>query len=82
MKAEICEWGIIEDGRDDDRDWATGCGEEIILAAGTPEENDYKFCPCCGKRIHVRAQAATEGDRDSVRARFKRSEKRRRRRAP
>lgn len=24
------------------------CGTEFVLIEGTPEENDYRFCPHCG----------------------------------
>lgn len=50
---EACVWGVIEDGRDEDRSWATGCGEEMIIIEGTPLENDYRFCPCCGRKLKI-----------------------------
>ena len=24
------------------------CGEEFVLIDGTPADNNYNFCPCCG----------------------------------
>lgn len=29
----------------------TNCGEILVLEEGTPEENEYKFCPFCGAEI-------------------------------
>ena len=29
----------------------TACGEEWYLEAGTPEENNMRFCPCCGAKM-------------------------------
>lgn len=31
----------------------TECGNAHIFAYGNPTENDYKFCPYCGKKIKV-----------------------------
>ena len=49
--AEPCIWGVIEDGHMDERDYATGCGKEFIVESGTPEDNEFRFCPYCGKPI-------------------------------
>lgn len=29
----------------------TNCGEILVFEEGTPEENEYKFCPFCGAEI-------------------------------
>lgn len=34
--------------------WLTSCEGVHWFADGTPEENDYKFCPYCGKKLEVK----------------------------
>ena len=52
-----CEWTEDQDGN-----WQTRCGEIHIIITGTPEENNYRFCPYCGKRIEqARLPAQQEG---------------------
>lgn len=29
----------------------TACGEEWYLEAGTPDENNMRFCSCCGTKM-------------------------------
>lgn len=31
--------------------WETSCGETFCMIEGTPEENGYKYCPSCGKKL-------------------------------
>lgn len=31
--------------------WFTECGHQHIFNSGTAEENEFKFCPYCGKPI-------------------------------
>jgi len=47
MAARICEW------RWDDADeyWKTDCGRAFCLIDGTPKDNDYTYCPGCGRLI-------------------------------
>ena len=45
-----CEWEL-EDAEMEL--YYTECGNAHIFAYGNPMENDYKFCPYCGKKIKV-----------------------------
>jgi len=31
--------------------WETGCGNVFVLIKGTPEDNDMKYCPYCGRPL-------------------------------
>jgi hypothetical protein len=44
----ICNW--YQEGIDSDW-WGTSCAQAFILNDGTPAENDFHFCPYCGKRL-------------------------------
>lgn len=46
-----CTWKLIEDGRTEESDWSTACGQEHLFFNGSPAENSYKFCPYCGKPL-------------------------------
>ena len=46
-EARECKWKY-----DDDHDkYDTDCGRAFSFMVDTPKENDYLFCPGCGKRI-------------------------------
>lgn len=52
--------------RDDDyygwNMWAcSACGEEFVLTEGTPDMNDYHFCPNCGADMRSELPKAEEG---------------------
>ena len=40
-----------------DEDWFTGCGEQFSFLDNGPVENDFKFCPYCGRDIKVETEA-------------------------
>lgn len=42
----LCEWVEDKDG-----DWKAACGQGFTLFNGAPEENHYRYCPNCGKKI-------------------------------
>lgn len=41
-------WEIIEDWDGDELYRCSECLSMFTLIDGTPEDNDYNFCPCCG----------------------------------
>ena len=45
---DVCEWRLC-DGEANVYD--TSCGNPHILIEGTPKENNYEYCPYCGKKI-------------------------------
>lgn len=45
-----CDWKQTDLGGDDDS-WNTACGNKFLLIEGRPKENDYNFCPGCGRHI-------------------------------
>lgn len=47
INAPTCTW--THD--DDEGSWDAECGERWVITNGTPEENNFRFCPGCGKTI-------------------------------
>lgn len=46
------KWENEEDFNGDPVVWfCSACKERFFLYDGTPEENDYKYCPYCGARM-------------------------------
>lgn len=45
---ETCKWKYDGDGF-----WGTSCYKAHDFCAGGPNENEYKFCPFCGKPLEV-----------------------------
>ncbi|MEI7937218.1 MAG: hypothetical protein WCK27_11040 [Verrucomicrobiota bacterium] len=65
-----CAWQEHDDGRYD-----TGCENAFEFTWGTPQDNDFKFCPFCGKAVttvqaNARGQAQPPGtdvnDRNNI----------------
>ena len=44
-------WEEIDDLDFDTLYRCSVCGEEFYLIDGTPEENQYRYCPSCGARM-------------------------------
>ena len=42
------KWETVEDYDGDEHYRCSECGEEFVLICGTPEDNEYYFCPHCG----------------------------------
>lgn len=42
-----CLW--VEDAHKDC--WDTNCGEKYVIMAGSPKENNMRFCPFCGRTL-------------------------------
>ena len=47
-----CLWG--EDVDEQEGYWESSCGSSFIFNDGGPFENEFLFCPYCGKPILVR----------------------------
>ena len=50
--SDFCTWKPDSDGN-----WETTCGNLHVFFDGTPHQNNYGFCPYCGKRL-----VQTEGE--------------------
>ena len=47
---DVCEWRLCDE---ESNVYATSCRNPHILIEGTPIENNYEYCPYCGKKIKV-----------------------------
>lgn len=47
---DVCEWRLCDE---EANVYDTSCRNPHILIEGTPRENNYKYCPYCGKKIKV-----------------------------
>lgn len=45
------EWIEAPDYLFDNVYTCSACGSEFVLEAGTPEDNEYNFCPNCGAEM-------------------------------
>lgn len=45
---DVCEWRLCDK---ETNVYDTSCRNPHILIEGTPRENNYEFCPYCGKKI-------------------------------
>ena len=43
-----CKWKLEDE---EVNLYVTGCKEYYLLCEGTPEENKFRYCPYCGKKI-------------------------------
>lgn len=43
-------WNAVEDW-DDVHYQCSECGAEFVLIDGTPQDNDYLYCPSCGAKM-------------------------------
>ena len=48
MYLMMCEWRLCDE---EANVYDTSCRNPHILIEGTPQENNYEFCPYCGKKI-------------------------------
>ena len=46
----VCEWRLCDE---EANVYDTSCRNPHILIEGTPQENNYEFCPYCGNKIKV-----------------------------
>ena len=47
---DVCEWRLCDE---EANVYDTSCRNPHILIEGTPRENNYEYCPYCGKKIKV-----------------------------
>ena len=47
---EVCEWRLCDE---EANVYDTTCRNPHILLEGSPIDNNYEFCPYCGKEIKV-----------------------------
>ena len=47
---DVCEWRLCDE---ESNVYDTSCRNPHILIEGTPKENNYEYCPYCGKKIKV-----------------------------
>ena len=47
---DVCEWRLCDE---EANIYDTSCRNPHILIEGTPKENNYEYCPYCGKKIKV-----------------------------
>ena len=45
---DVCEWRLCDE---EANVYDTSCRNSHILIEGTPKENNYEYCPYCGKKI-------------------------------
>ena len=50
VREDVCEWRLCDE---ESNVYDTSCRNPHILIEGTPRENNYEFCPYCGKKIKV-----------------------------
>ena len=50
LSDDVCEWRLCDE---EANVYDTSCKNPHILIEGTPKENNYEFCPYCGKKIKV-----------------------------
>ena len=47
---DVCKWRLCDE---EANVYDTSCRKPHILIEGTPQENNYEYCPYCGKKIKV-----------------------------
>ena len=47
---DVCEWRLCDE---EANVYDTSCRNTHILIESTPKENNYEYCPYCGKKIKV-----------------------------
>lgn len=55
-RVPVCAWRLDHDTGSYDTD----CGQKFLLDEGTPAENNFNFCPFCGKHLRLEDAGAEE----------------------
>ena len=50
LSGDVCEWRLCDE---EANVYDTSCRNPHILIEGTPKENNYEYCPYCGKKIKL-----------------------------
>ena len=58
---EMCEWTVDSDEYNGDS-WDGSCGGKWCFTEGDPAENNYRFCPQCGRPVRVVVSAGSESE--------------------
>ena len=53
VKAEFCQWAFNDC-------WNTDCGNAFFFDTAGPRENNFAFCPYCGKRLDVISEPVSD----------------------
>jgi hypothetical protein len=49
VEKTFCTWTPAEEGYPEE--YESGCGERHWFNNGGPEENNFEYCPFCGKEL-------------------------------
>lgn len=47
---DFCKWNFVEDSEGSGH-YETGCGNGFFFVEGNTVDNDFHYCPYCGKVI-------------------------------
>lgn len=60
IRLPVARWKLSYSYWGDENYTCTNCKQTLVLEDGTPEENEYRFCPFCGANIEGIDRAEAE----------------------